>query len=71
MIFTEIEHAIKPLSRAEKWHLIEEIQRMLRAEEQDVRQSFTEQGAYPIYTPLGMEEGAATLQRYLDEGVLK
>jgi hypothetical protein len=69
-MLAEIEQAIRPLSRAEKWRLIEDIQHMLKEEEGDPAQHFEKGIVYPVFTPLGMEEGAAKLQEYLDQGKL-
>ena len=65
-----LEQTIRPLSRAEKWQLIEDIQRMLKEEETTSAAYFEQGGVYPIFTPLGMEAGAAQMQAYLDRGEL-
>lgn len=71
MILTEIEKHVKPLSRAEKWKLIRIVQDMLMEEETLDLQSLSRSGStYPLFTPIGLEEGAAKLQRYLHEGKL-
>lgn len=68
--FRTLEQTIRPLSRAEKWQLIEEIQQMLREEETNPAAYFEQGGVYPILTPLDMETGAAQLQAYLERGEL-
>jgi len=69
-IFRTLEQTIRPLSRAEKWQLIEDIQRMLKEEETNPATCFEQDGVYPVFTPFGMETGAAQLQAYLDRGDL-
>lgn len=67
MMLASIERKIRPLSRAEKWQLIENIQHMLKEEETNPVQCFEQGTVYPLFTPLGMETGAAKLQEYLDQ----
>lgn len=69
-MFRTLEQTIRPLSRAEKWQLIEDIQRMLKEEETNPATCFEQNGEYPVFTPFGMETGAAQLQAYLDRGEL-
>ncbi len=75
MSLVEIEQeVVKPLSRSEKLQLIADITRMLQEEEETtdpkLSQSFKKGATYPVFTPVGMEEAAAQLQKYLDQGVL-
>ena len=71
MLLLEIEKQVKPLSRAEKWQLINDVQEMLRQEELSDVQQLSQSGMpQPLFTPVGLEEGAATLQQYLREGKL-
>ncbi len=71
MLLMDIEKHVKPLSRAEKWQLINDVQVMLRQEElSDVQQLSQSRMAQPLFTPVGLEEGATTLQQYLREGKL-
>ncbi len=71
MLLIDIEKHVKPLSREEKWQLINDVQDMLRQEEISELQHLSQSGgAYPLFTPLGLEEGAATLQQYLHKGKL-
>ena len=71
MLLLDIEEQIKPLSRADKWQLIEDVQEMLRQEElSELQQLAQSKHPYPLLTPVGLEEGAATLQQYLHEGKL-
>ena len=75
MLLLEIEEQVKPLTRKEKWQLIRDVQEMLMQEEETdddriVRKLFTPGGEFPLFTPVGLEEGAATMQRYIDEGKL-
>jgi hypothetical protein len=62
---------VKPLSRAEKWQLIKDVQEMLVQEEFSELEHLSQSGqTYPLFTPVGLEQGAATLQGYLHEGKL-
>ncbi|GAK57063.1 hypothetical protein U27_04027 [Candidatus Vecturithrix granuli] len=71
MLLIEIEKQVKPLSRAEKWQLIKTVQEMLMQEEITELQHLSKPGlAYPLFTPVGLEEGAAKLQQYLHKGKL-
>lgn len=71
MLLIDIEKQVKPLSRAEKWQLIRDIQEMLMQEEETELQNLSKPGlTYPLFTPVGLEEGAARLQQYLNEGTL-
>ena len=71
MLLLDIEKQIEPLSRAEKWQLIEDVQEMLRREElSELQQLSQSEQPYPLLTPVGLEEGAAKLQQFLDEGKL-
>lgn len=71
MLLIEIEKQVQPLSRAEKWQLINDIQEMLRQEELSDIQHLSQSGIpQPLFTPIGLEEGAAKLQQYLHEGKL-
>ncbi len=71
MLLMEIEKQVQPLSRAEKWKLINDVQEMLRQEELfDVQHLSQSEIPQPLFTPVGLEEGAARLQQYLQEGKL-
>jgi len=71
MLLLDIEKTVKPLSRAEKWQLIKDVQEMLMQEETSELQHLTTPGrSYPLFTPVGLEEGATKLQEYLQEGKL-
>lgn len=70
MLLAEIEKQVKPLSRAEKWQLIQVVQEMLKREESEFQHLLTSGRTYPLFTPVGLEEGAAELQRFLHEGKL-
>ncbi len=71
VLLNEIEKHVMPLSRAEKWQLIKDVQEMLWQEEVSRLQYLSQPGLqYPLFTPVGLEEGAMTLQGYLDEGKL-
>lgn len=71
MLLQEIEKQVKPLSRAEKWQLINDVQEMLRQEELLDIQQLSQSGIpRPLFTPVGLEQGAATLQQYIHEGKL-
>lgn len=71
MLLMEIEKQIQPLSRAEKWQLIKDVQEMLMQEEIAEPQHLSQSELpYPLFTPVGLEEGAAKLQQYLHEGKL-
>ena len=71
MLFIDIEKQVKPLSRAEKWQLIKDLQDMLMQEELDEIQQISQaESSYPLFTPVGLDEGAAKLQQYLHEGKL-
>jgi hypothetical protein len=71
MLLIEIEKQVKPLSRAEKWRLIADVQKMLQQEELSELQQLSQATLpYALFTPVGLEEGAATLQQYLQEGKL-
>ncbi|MBN2090694.1 hypothetical protein JW964_13870 [candidate division KSB1 bacterium] len=66
MILTQITQEIKPLSRMDKWQLIEVILKMLREEESPAK--YFKPGAnYPVFTPSGSEKAAAQLQQFLDQ----
>ncbi len=68
MLLIDIERHVKPLSRSEKWQLIKIVQEMLMKEEALELQGLSESGPpYPLFTPAGLEEGAAKLQQYLQE----
>ncbi len=70
-LLIDIEKQVAPLSRAEKWQLIKDVQEMLMQEEVSELQHLSKSGlTYPLFTPVGLEEGATTLQRYLHEGKL-
>lgn len=71
MSLAEIEEkVIRPLTREEKWQLIEDVQKMLREEENDPLKKLIPGDTYPLYTPVGLEAAADQLQRYIDEGKL-
>jgi hypothetical protein len=71
MLLIDIETPVKPLSRAEKWQLLKDVQEMLMQEEVSELQHLSQPGlTYPLFTPVGLEPGAATLQNYLHEGKL-
>ena len=71
MLLIEIEKHIKPLSRAEKWQLIKDVQEMLMQEEISELQHLSQAKLpYPLFTPVGLEEGATKLQQYLHEDKL-
>ncbi len=71
MLLIDIEKQIKPLSRAEKWQLIKDVQEMLMQEEaSELHHLSASERPYPLFTPVGLEQGATTLQHYLDEGKL-
>jgi hypothetical protein len=71
MVLMDIEQQVKPLSRAEKWQLINDVQAMLQQEERSELHHLSQsQHPYPVFTPVGLEEGAAKLQHYLAEGKL-
>ena len=71
MLLIDIEKQVKPLSRLEKWQLIKVVQEMLMQEEASELQRLSTSGlTYPLFTPVGLEEGAAKLQHYLHEGKL-
>ncbi len=71
ILLTEIEKQVAPLSRPEKWQLIRDVQEMLMREEVSELQHLSESGdTYPLFTPVGLEEGAMKLQQYLNEGKL-
>ena len=71
MLLADIKKQVKPLSRAEKWQLIRVVQEMLMQEEASELQNLSTSGrTYPLFTPVGLEEGASELQRYLHEGKL-
>ncbi len=71
MLLIDIEKQVKPLSREEKWQLIKDVQDMLMQEEVSELQHLSQSGlTYPLFTPVGLEEGAAKLQQYLHEGKL-
>ncbi len=70
-LLIDIEKQVAPLSRAEKWQLIKDVQEMLMQEEVSELQHLSKSGlTYPLFTPVGLEEGATTLQHYLHEGKL-
>ncbi|MEM7111515.1 MAG: hypothetical protein AAF614_03730 [Chloroflexota bacterium] len=66
MLLAELTKEIKPLSRFEKLRLIETISRML-LEEEDPATYFSEGATYPIFTPLGQEEAAGQLLKFLEQ----
>lgn len=71
MLLIDIEKQVAPLSRTEKWQLISDVQEMLRKEEALELRHLSQPGfIYPLFTPVGLEEGAAKLQQYLQEGKL-
>lgn len=74
MSLVEIEQkVIKPLSIAEKLQLIADITIMLQEEEKTnskLSQHFQKGAIHPIFTPLGMEDAAARLQEYIENGEL-
>ncbi|MDM8555737.1 hypothetical protein QUF75_13475 [Desulfococcaceae bacterium HSG7] len=71
MLLIDIEKQVKPLSREEKWQLIKDVQDMLMQEEVSELQHLSQSGfTYPLFTPVGLEEGATKLQQYLHEGKL-
>lgn len=71
MLLIDIKKQVKPLSRAEKWQLIKDVQEMLVQEEGSELERLSQSGlTYPLFTPVGLEQGAATLQHYLHEGKL-
>ena len=71
MLLTDIERYVIPLSRAEKWQLIRNVQEMLMREEALESQHLSKsEAAYPLFTPVGLEEGAMKLQHYIQEGKL-
>ena len=71
MLLIDIEKQVAPLSRTEKWQLISDVQEMLRKEEALELRHLSQTGfIYPLFTPVGLEEGAAKLQQYLQEGKL-
>lgn len=71
MLLIDIEKQVKPLSRTEKWQLINAVQDMLRQEELSELQYLSQSTLpYPLFTPVGLEEGAAKLEQYLREGRL-
>jgi hypothetical protein len=53
MLLTDIKKQIRPLSGAEE-----------APELQDI---LTSEGTYPLFTPVGLEDGAAKLQQYLQD----
>ena len=70
MLLIDIKKQVKPLSRKEKWQLIKDIQEMLMQEEMELQNLSKLGSAYPLFTPVGLEEGAAKLEQYLVEGKL-
>jgi hypothetical protein len=71
MLLLDIEKQVKPLSRAEKWQLVKDVQTMLMQEEISELQHLSQSKfPYPLFTPVGLEEGALKLQQYLCEGKL-
>ncbi len=71
MLLIDIEKYVTPLPRAEKWQLIKDVQEMLMQEEVSELRNLSNPGLkYPLFTPVGLEEGAKKLQHYLDEGKL-
>jgi len=66
MLMTEITKEIKPLSRLEKFQIIEQISKMLR-EEDDPGKYFTPGTEYPVFTPCNEEKAAAQLQQFLEQ----
>jgi len=70
MYLPQIRYEIKKsLSAAEKLQLIADIINMLQKDSQ-LSNYFEKEAVYPVFTPLGMEESAAKLQEYLNNGVL-
>ena len=58
MLLIDIEKQVKPLSRKEKWQLIKDIQEMLMQEETELQNLSKPGFTYPLFTPVGLEEGA-------------
>lgn len=68
MSVIEIEQQIKPLSREEKWQLIEDITRMLREEEKlDIAQYFPPGTVAAVWSPFDEHAAAAKLQELLEK----
>ena len=72
MLLSEIiEKHVKPLSRMEKWQLIQDVQKMLMKEDvSELERLSMSKDSYPLFTPVGLEDGASKLQEYLREGKL-
>jgi len=71
MLLINIEKQVKPLSRADKWQLIKDVQEMLMQEEVSKLQHLSASGrTYPLFTPVGLEQGAMMLQHYFNENKL-
>lgn len=71
MLLIDIEKHVAPLSRAEKWQLVKDVQEMLMQEEASEPWNLSKSGTqYPLFTPIGLEKGAMKLQHYIDEGKL-
>lgn len=66
MLLTEITEEISALSRFEKILLIEQISKMLLAEENPTKY-FDLQQAYPVLTPLEQDLGASQLQQFINQ----
>ena len=70
-LLIDIEKQVKPLSRAEKWQLIRDVQEMLMEEAASELHHLSQSGlSYPLFTPVGLEEAATELQACLREGKL-
>lgn len=66
MSLAALTNEIRPLTRIEKLQLIEEISRMLMADE-DPAKYFASDVQYPVFTPFGQEKAAVQLQDFLKE----
>jgi len=64
MSLQSLANEIRPLSRIEKLHLIEEISRMLRKEEVPDNY-FVSEAEYPVYTPVNQEKAAGQLEKFI------
>lgn len=65
MSFQALVKEIRPLSRIEKLHLIEEISKMLR-EEEVPKTYFISEAEYPVFTPVNQEKAAGQLQEFIE-----
>jgi len=65
MSFQSLAKEIRPLSRIEKLHLIEEISKMLR-EEEVPKTYFISEAEYPVFTPVNQEKAAGQLQEFIE-----